>query len=54
MATDQYGDTIKEASVALAGAMSDEVEPMLLLDTTGSMHRPNSEGSTASRIDVVR
>ncbi len=54
MAMDQYGDTIKEASVALAGAMSDEVEPMLLLDTTGSMHRPNSEGSTASRIDVVR
>ena len=53
MATDEYGDTIKAASRALAGAMSDEIEPMLLLDTTGSMHRPNSEGHSVSRIDVV-
>lgn len=53
MATDDWGDSIKAGTTALAGAMAAEKEPMLLLDTTGSMHRPNSEGSTVSRIDVV-
>ena len=53
MATDEWGDDIKAGTTALAGAMSAEKEPMLLLDITGSMHRPNSEGSKVSRIDVV-
>lgn len=53
MALDQWGDDIKAGTTALAGAMAAEKEPMLLLDITGSMHRPNSAGSTVSRIDVV-
>ena len=50
---DQYGDDIRTGAQSLAGALSAEKEPMLLLDVTGSMHRPNAEGSTVTRIDVV-
>jgi hypothetical protein len=50
---DEFGDTISTAGKALQGALGAEKEPMLLLDTTGSMHRPNSPDSSVSRIDVV-
>ena len=53
MTLDQYGDDIRDGAQSLAGALSAEKEPMLLLDVTGSMHRPNSANGGVSRIDVV-
>ena len=39
MAIDEFGDTIAEGAKTLKGPLSAEKEPMLLLDTTDSMHR---------------